>query len=98
MDELQALRMTVMWPAVVGSASFLLARAAFWFIHPTLRRDQAVACVIVGVSGAVVAWAIAVAWDNGPSYWLAFTLGMMALACVMLITVVQLAVEMWRHE
>ena len=98
MDELQALRMSVMWPLVVGSAAFLLARALFWFLHPVLRRDHAVACAIVGVSGAVVAWAIAVAWDNGPSYWLAFTLGMMALACVMLITVVQLAVEMWRHE
>ena len=89
--------MTVMWPAVVGSASVLLARAAFWFIRPVLRRDQAVACVIVGVSGAVVAWAIAVAWDNGPSYWLAFTVGMLALAVVLLVTVVQLAVEMWRQ-
>ena len=97
MDELQALRMTVMWPAVVGSASFLLARAVFWFIHPVLRRDQGVACAIVGVSGAVVAWAIAVAWDNGPSYWLAFTVGMLALAVVLLVTVVQLAAEMWRQ-
>jgi len=55
MDELQILRMTVMWPAVVGAASFLLALSAFWFMHPVLRRDQSVACTIVGVAGTVVA-------------------------------------------
>lgn len=67
MEELQALRMSVMWPLVVGAA------------------------------GAVVAWAIAVAWDNGPSFWLAFTAGMLALAVILLVTVVQLAIEMWRN-
>ena len=98
MDELQALRMSVMWPVVVGAAGFLLARAVFWFSAARLGRDQAVACTIVGVAGAFVAWAIAVAWDNGPQFWVAFTAGMLALAVILLVTVVQLVVEMWRHE
>lgn len=97
MDELQALRMSVMWPMVVGCAAFLLARSVFWFFGPHLRRDHAVACLVVGASGAVVAWTIAIAWDNGPSYWIAFTAGMLALAAILLVTVVQLAVEMWRE-
>jgi len=86
-----------MWPLVVGSAAFLLARALFWLLHPRLTRDHAVACLIVGVSGGVVAKTIAVAWDNGPSFWLGFTVGMLALAIILLVTVVQLAVEMWRQ-
>ena len=97
MDELQALRMSVMWPLVVGAAAFLLARAVFWFFHPRLGRDQAVACSVVGVAGVAVSWSIAVSWDNGPSYWIAFTAGMLALAVILLITVVQLLVDMWRQ-
>lgn len=96
MDELQVLRMSVMWPLVVGAAAFLLARALFWFTSAHLTRDHAAACVIVGVAGAVVAWAIALAWDDGTGYWLGFTVGMLALAVILLVTCVQLAVEMWR--
>ena len=96
MDELQVLRMSVMWPLVVGSAAFLLARALFWFTSAHLTRDHAAACVIVGVAGAVVAWAIALAWDGGTGYWLGFTVGMLALAVILLVTCVQLVVEMWR--
>lgn len=97
MEELQALRMSVMWPLVVGAAAFLAARSLFWLLHPRLTRDHAVACLVVAAAGAVVAWAIAVAWDNGPSFWLAFTVGMLALAVILLVTVVQLAIEMWRN-
>lgn len=95
MDELQALRMSIVWPMVVGSAAFLLARALFWFLSRRLTRDHAVACVVVGMAGAVVAWAIAVAWDNSERFWMAFTLGLLALAVVLLVTVVQLGAEMW---
>lgn len=86
-----------MWPLVVGSAAFLLARVILWFAHPRLGRDQAVACGVVGFAGMVVAWAIAAGWDNGPSYWLAFTVGMLILAVILLVTCVQLTVEMWRE-
>ena len=96
MDELQVLRMSVMWPLVVGAAAFLLARALFWFTSAHLTRDHAAACVSVGCAAAVVAWAIALAWDGGTWYWLGFTVGMLALAVILLVTCVQLAVEMWR--
>lgn len=95
MDELQVLRMSVMWPLVVGSAAFLLARALFWFASERLTRDHAAACVVVGCAGAVVAWAIALAWDDGTGYWLGFTAGLLALAVILLVTCVQLVVEMW---
>ena len=97
MDELQSLRMSVMWPLVVGSAAFLLARSVFWFFRPHLNREHGAACIVVGLAGGVVAVTIALAWNNGPSYWVAFTAGMLALAAVLLVTVVQLAVEMWRQ-
>jgi hypothetical protein len=96
-DVLQAFRMTAPWPLIVGSAAFLLARSVFWFTDARLGRDQAIACGIVGASGGIVAWAIAVAWDNSEYYWIAFTLGLSVLALVMLVTVVQLAVEMYRQ-
>jgi len=83
-DELQALRMSVMWPIVVGCAAFLLARSIFWFFRPHLSREHGAACLVVGFAGAVVAWTIAIAWDNGPSYWVAFTAGMLALAAAYL--------------
>lgn len=97
MDELQAFRMTMLWPTVVGAAAFLLARALLWLIQPALRREHAAACAIVGVAGAVVAWSIAVAWDDGPFWWVAFTVGMAVLATVMVVTCVLLGLEMW-HE
>lgn len=96
MDEMQALRMSIMWPAVVGSAAFLSARVVFWFLFHRLTREHAVACLIVGASGVVVALAISVAWDDGLLFWRWFTLGMLALAVILLTTVVQLAAEMWR--
>lgn len=95
MDELQALRMSIMWPLVVGCAAFMLARAIFWFTGVPLRRDHAVACLVVGVSGSVVALAIAVAWDNRSAFWVGFTAGMLVLAVILLVTAVQLLVEMW---
>lgn len=95
--ELQAFRMSTLWPLVVGCAAFLLARAVFWFASPALRRDQGIACVVVGVAGAVVALAIAVGWDNSLGYWFWFTTGMAVLAVILIVTVVQLAVEMWRR-
>lgn len=98
MQELQALRMLALWPLVVGSAAFLLARAILWLVTPRLRKEHAVACIVAGVSGAVMAWAIAVAWDDGSTYWLAFTIGMGLLACVLTVTCVLLALEMWRNE
>ena len=96
MDELQALRMGVMWPMVVGAAAFLLARVLFWLVGHGLNRDHAVACMVVGCAGAIVAWAIALAWNDAMGYWLGFTLGLMALALILLVTCVQLVMEMWR--
>lgn len=88
--------MGVMWPLVVGAAAFMLARVLFWLFSHRLTRDHAVACVVVGAAGEIVAWAIALAWNNQPGYWLAFTAGLLALAVILLVTCVQLVVEMWR--
>ncbi|MCB0038682.1 MAG: hypothetical protein KDI56_07070 [Xanthomonadales bacterium] len=95
MDELQALRMTIMWPGVVGAAAFLLTRAAFWILLGKLTRELIIACVAVGVAGAVVALSIALAWDNGPAYWLAFTVGLLVLEMILLVTCAQAVVEAW---
>lgn len=96
MEELQALRMSVMWPLVVGAAAFLAARSLFWLLHPRLTRDHAVACLVVAAAGAVVAWAIAVAWDNGPSFWLAFTVGLAIVALVLVMTCAVVFIEVRR--
>lgn len=85
MAELQALRMLALWPLVVGAAA-------------RLHKEHAVACIVAGVSCAVMAWAIAVAWDDGATYWLAFTVGMGILACILVVTCALLALEMWRNE
>lgn len=97
MDELQAFRMMLAWPAVVGCSAFLLARAIFWLLASDLTRDHAIACIIVGISGTLVALSISVAWDDSTGYWVAFTAGMVMLAVILLLTVAQLAVEMWRR-
>lgn len=98
MAELQALRMLALWPLVVGAAAFLLARCILWLLAPRLHKEHAVACIVAGVSCAVMAWAIAVAWDDGATYWLAFTVGMGILACILVVTCALLALEMWRNE
>lgn len=88
MAELQALRMLALWPLVVGAAAFLLARCILWLLAPRLHKEHAVACIVAGVSCAVMAWAIAVAWDDGATYWLAFTLGLTFAVTVLLVNAV----------
>lgn len=97
-EQLQALRMAMAWPVVVGAAGFLLARLLFWLAFHRVWRVYAVPCAVIGVCAGVVARMISQEWDNGYSYWLWFTVGVFGLAAILLMTAAQLAVDMWRDD
>lgn len=99
MDEWQGFRMVVAWPLVVGGAAFQLAYTVLWLAlgGRRLRRDHAAACVVTGAAGAGLAWVIALNWDGGPGYWMAFTVGVAGLAGVLVLTSGLLFLRMWRE-
>jgi hypothetical protein len=96
MDELQNFRMLVVWPVIVGCAGFLLARSLLWLVAPKHSgRDHALACMVAGGSGVLMALAISLRWDGSSGYWMFFTLGLAVLAGIMLLTVALSALGMW---
>ena len=98
-DWLQFLRTHVLWPLVIGSAGFLLARNLLWLATRRTSRGQAYACLATGVAGMALGWIIAGAWnDDVIGYWVAFTAGMALLAGVMLFTVAVSFLGMWYNK
>lgn len=89
-------RISVPWALIGGSAAFLLVWALFRLTIIHLTRDHAIACIVVGCAGVVVTRAIGLAWNDGTGYWLSFTVGLLALATLLLIVCATLVVEMWQ--
>lgn len=91
--------MVVVWPLVVGAAAFQLAYTVLWLALGArrLRRDHAIACLVVGAAAALLAWVIALNWDGSDEYWMAYTVGLAGLAGVLVLTAGLLFLRMWRE-
>ena len=94
-DQLQQVRMFVIWPLVVGSVAFLAIRLLLKLASPVNRvnRTGMWACAASGAIAAVTAASISRDWDNSLTYWLSFTVGLAGLAIVLVLTVAIHAVE-----
>lgn len=97
MDELQAVRMTALWPLVIGAGSAMAARLILLASGRTLGRYEAWVCAAVGVLAWVTTGMMAAVWQDTPAYWLAFTVGLGVLALVMVATAAMMFVEDYRR-
>lgn len=96
MDQLQQFRVDWIWPLVLGGGGVLLAYDLLWlFVRQPLKRDHAAACLVVGMASAGAGMAIGQGWDDGVGYWVAFTVGLAALAGVLTLTAAILLLETW---
>lgn len=81
MDYWQPLRMALAWPLIVAAFSwwmvFLLAE---W---RGSRPQNAILALVVAATAAITASGISRLWDNTPTYWLSFTVGLFGAAVVM---------------
>lgn len=100
MDDWQPFRMFVAWPLVMGAAGFQLAYTVVWLAlgGRRLRREHGVACLVSGMASTGLAWVIALGWDGGPWYWIAFTVGLAGLAGVLVLTAGLLFLRMWSQR
>ena len=92
-DIYQALRMTIIWPIIVGGVAYLAFRVLAYYFHGTWTRQQALLAALCGIAAAVVATSIANRWDGSQFYWLAFTAGLSFAALIVLVTIV---LDIWR--
>ena len=87
-DIYQPIRMTVIWPVIVGSIAFFGVRFIASTIDGGLTRWQAILAGVTGLCAGVVATTIARSWNGSDVYWLAFTLGLAFAALVLLANVI----------
>lgn len=98
MDEWQALRMSAVWPMVIGAGTYLATRLILLAAgRRAPGRPEAWSCAAVGVLAWVATSMMAAVWQNSPAYWLAFTVGLAVLALVLVATAVQMFVEDYRR-
>jgi hypothetical protein len=85
-DDLQYVRMFYVWPFVVGATTFYAVRLFLaWAAGGVglVRRDIATASLF-GVLGGMIARRISETWNDDEAHWLAFTLGLVFLAVVLI--------------
>lgn len=91
----------LIWILILGCAAFLLAASMLWFFSPRLyrlNRTHGVTCLMIGVIGAVLGWALGVSWDNNSmGFWVVYTVGHAILAATMVLTVAISFWSMWRR-
>ena len=98
MDAWQAVRMTAVWPLVIGAGSFLATRLILLALgRRALGRYEAWVCASVGALAWGVTGMMAAVWQDTPAYWLAFTVGLGVLALVMVATAALLFMEDYRR-
>ncbi|HNU04151.1 MAG TPA: hypothetical protein PKL67_08350 [Anaerolineae bacterium] len=86
------------WTLIVGCSAALLAINIMWLTAPRLRREHAIAGVVIGCIGAVLGGALGAAWDNGSlAYWAAYTAGHALLTANLLLTTAISIIIMWRQ-
>lgn len=93
-DTLQDFRMLALWPTIVGITGFYLMRLVLIFVNDCckLSRTDLWAAIITGILAGLVAVMISLLWDNySRAWWVFFTVGLILLAVVHLVTAVQVA-------
>ena len=97
-DPYQAIRMTLIWPTLVGATAFYGVRLLASTLDGKLTRWQAILAGVTALMAAIVTTSIARAWNGTDVYWLAFTLGLAFAALVLAANVVMLILEAGRNE
>ena len=87
-DSYQAIRMTLIWPILVGSVAFYAVRFIASTIDGGLTRWQAILAGVTALMAGIVTTYIARAWNGTEVYWLAFTLGLAFAALVLAANVI----------
>ena len=87
-DPYQALRMTLIWPVIVGCVAFYAVRFIASTIDGGLTRWQAVLAGVTGLCAGVVTMTISRNWNGSDVYWLAFTAGLAFAALVLAANVI----------
>ena len=87
-DIYQPIRMTLVWPVIVGCVAFYAVRFIASTIDGGLTRWQAILAGICGLMAGVVSMTISRNWTGSDVYWMAFTLGLAFAALVLLANVV----------
>lgn len=86
------------WVLIIGCTAFLLAANVLWLAVFRLRKEHAVACLLIGASGAVLGWALGTVWDNNDlGFWAAYTVGHAILAVTLILVVAISFLGMWRR-
>ena len=87
-DIYQPIRMTLIWPVIVGAIAFFAVRFVASTIDGGLTRWQAILAGVTALMAGIVATSIARAWDGTEVYWLAFTIGLGFAALVLAANVI----------
>jgi hypothetical protein len=82
-DVYQEIRMTVIWPVLVGCVAFYAVRFIASTVDGSMTNWQAILAGITGLMAGIVTASISRSWDGSDAYWLAFTVGL-AFAAVVL--------------
>lgn len=92
-DPYQWVRMTLIWPVIVGCVAFFAVRFVAATVDGQLTRWQAVLAGVCAVMAAVVTMTISRAWSGSDVYWLAFTIGLAFAGLVLLANVIMQIVQ-----
>ena len=87
-DIYQPIRMTLVWPVIVGCVAFYAVRFIASTIDGGLTRWQAILAGVTALMAGIVTTSIARAWNGTDVYWLAFTIGLAFAALVLLANVI----------
>ena len=87
-DIFQPIRMTLIWPVLVGAIGFYAVLFVASTIDGGLTRWQAILAGVTGLMAGIVATSIARAWNGSDVYWLAFTIGLGFAALVLAANVI----------
>lgn len=87
-DPYQTIRMTLIWPIIVGATAFFGVRFIASTIDGGLTRWQAILAGVTALMAGIVTTSIARAWDGTDVYWLAFTIGLAFAALVLAANVI----------
>jgi peptidoglycan/LPS O-acetylase OafA/YrhL len=87
-DPYQVIRMTLVWPVIVGCVAFYAVRFIASTIDGGLTRWQAILAGVTGLMAGIVTTSIARAWNGTDVYWLAFTIGLGFAALVLAANVI----------
>ena len=92
-DPYQWVRMTLIWPVIVGCVAFFAVRFVAATVDGQLTRWQAVLAGVCAVMAAVVTMTISRNWSGSDVYWLAFTIGLAFAGLVLLANVIMQIVQ-----